>query len=133
MLEDFFLIVLIKFSLSAGEIMIRFDFPYLISILSKEQAGEDKGLRVLLISLISCIGILCLKGPQEIFNWSSEISYPVPNQIHPMNRTIRIMMTNGSFADWMMAGIIPNNIKPQINIPNQTSRFVGKYIGFASL
>jgi hypothetical protein len=38
--------------------MTRFDFPYLISILSKEQAGEDKGLRVLLISLISCKGIL---------------------------------------------------------------------------
>jgi hypothetical protein len=89
---DFSIIVLMKFSLSAGEIMTRFDFPYLISILSNEQAAEDKGLRVLLISLISCKGILCLKGPQEIFNWFSEISYPVPNQIHPMNRMTAIMM-----------------------------------------
>ena len=47
---DFFTIILIKFSLSAGEINIRFDFPNLISILSNEQAGEDKGLCALLIS-----------------------------------------------------------------------------------
>ena len=47
---DFFTIILIKFSLSAGEIMTLLDFPNLISILSNEQAGEDKGLCALLIS-----------------------------------------------------------------------------------
>lgn len=92
MCGDFSINILIKPSLSAGEIMTRFDFPYLISILSKEQAGEDKGLRVLLISLISCRGILCLKGPQRIFNSFSKISYPVPNQIHPMNKMTAIMI-----------------------------------------
>jgi hypothetical protein len=57
-----------------------------------QQAGEDKGLRVLLISLISCKGILCLKGPQRTFNSSSKISYPVPNQIHPTKTMTAIMM-----------------------------------------
>ena len=100
--------------------MTRLDFPNLISILSKEQAGEDKGLRVLLISLISCKGTLCLKGPQEIFSSFSEISYPVPNQIHPINRMTAIMMINGTFADWTIAGIIPKSVMPHMEPHGQS-------------
>jgi len=68
MCGDFLINILTKFSLSAGEIMTLLDFPNLISILSNEQAGEDKGLRVFLISLMSCSEIVCRKGPQYIFN-----------------------------------------------------------------
>ena len=128
MCGDFLINILTKFSLSAGEINIRFDFPNLISILSNEQAGDDKGLRVLLISLMSCSEIVCLKGPQYTFNSFSIISQPVPNQIHPANRMMRIMMTKGTVAFWRIAGIVAKTRIPHINKPNPKSRFEGKYI-----
>jgi hypothetical protein len=130
---DLSTIILMKFSLSAGEIMTRFDFPYLISTLSNEHAGDDEGFRVFLISLIACKGMVCLKGPQRILNSFSEISYPVPNQIHPMNKRIGRMMNNWTFAGLRIAGTIPKSISPHINKPNHPSRFEGKYIASPTL
>lgn len=69
---------LTNFDLSLGEIIILSNFPYLISILSNEGAGDDIWLFVLEISLIFSISIGLYENiPHLIFSFLLSIIYSV--------------------------------------------------------